>query len=127
MEYTIKIDKDFIKFFDNGEELDFAKSQNLANKIWNYWGEKYFCYIGFSKKKTLYKIGISNDPIRRQKQLGIYLTYALECNNRQIAKTHEKELHNMFRKKRVKGEWFSLDKLDLNLIENYIDRNKETL
>ena len=124
LEYIIKIIDRDIKFYSKDIELSFAESQSLANKIWDYWGEKYFCYIGFSKTKSLHKIGISNDPIRRQKQLGIYLIDALECKNRQIAEAYEKELHSMFRKKRVKGEWFSLDKLDLKLLENYFDRNK---
>lgn len=85
------------------------------------------CHVYLMKDTTnmYYKIGISNKPKYREKTLQsekptIELMYYKQFPSRKIAESIEKALHNTFRSKRIRGEWFKLD-------ENDIDEIKETL
>ena len=64
----------------------------------------------------LCKIGMSKHPKERIRKLGIVLPYTLHAilllkttNPRQL----EREIHELFEEKRVRGEWFKLDKQDI--------------
>jgi hypothetical protein len=67
-----------------------------------------------------YKIGRSDNPTKREATLlsqksSIELIFHSEAT----PKT-EKSLHNLFEEKRVRGEWFELDKWDLKLIKGLL-------
>lgn len=75
-----------------------------------------YTYI-MSDSSGMYKIGKSFDPKCRLDNLGIgnptiKLDFIIKGNI-------ENKLHKLFKNKRVKGEWFRLDKLDLEIIKNY--------
>lgn len=77
---------------------------------------KIYTYV-MSDNSGLYKIGRSSDPKDRLKQLSIgnpslFLCFYIEGN-------HEKELHDKFSNKHVKGEWYHLNKSDLKWINKY--------
>ena len=67
-----------------------------------------------------YKIGVSVDPKRRVKKMGINLPYELEVVHTiptEDMLATEKALHALFADKRVGGEWFELDESDVTLVK----------
>lgn len=79
-------------------------------------------YIYVVKMGIHYKIGISVNPKKRLKEFTI-LPYELEtvlCEKVFDYQTIEKELHEHFDRKCVRGEWFELDEQDLAYIRGYI-------
>jgi len=75
-----------------------------------------FVYL-IKSDENLYKIGYSKNVNKRLKQLK-----TANPNNLQIVETYksafprklENYLHNIFKHKRVSGEWFDLDISDIN-------------
>lgn len=69
------------------------------------------------------KIGISNDPENRLKQIkshnprDIEVIYKYECDERSHALSLEKKLHKKFNKKNIRNEWFKIDDVDLEEIK----------
>ncbi len=66
-----------------------------------------------------YKIGKSDSPLKREKTLQsekptIQLIYYFESYD-----NDEKILHQKFKDKRIRGEWFNLDENDIEYIKNY--------
>jgi hypothetical protein len=77
-------------------------------------------YVMIDKKTGLHKIGISIKPRVREKTLqsekpDIKLLFYYEAE-----KTKEKELHKIFKEKRIRGEWFDLTNKDLGKIREYL-------
>lgn len=78
-------------------------------------------YLMIDKNTGLYKIGRSKNPEYREKTLQSQKpTIEIICY---FAGSHfdEKSLHNKFSDKRVRGEWFNLDYLDISFIKNYFN------
>lgn len=72
-----------------------------------------FIYLMIDTTNNFYKIGISNNPVHREKTLQsekptIELLAFKEYPNRRIALTIEKSLHKLYKSKRIRGEWFEL-------------------
>lgn len=79
-------------------------------------------YIYVVKMGMHYKIGISANPKKRLKEFTI-LPYELEtilCEKVFDYQNIEKELHEHFDKKCIRGEWFELNENDLSYIRGYI-------
>ena len=81
------------------------------------------CYVYLMNDTTnnYYKIGISNQPKYREKTLQsekptIELIISKGFPSRQIAYSIEKALHNTFKDKNVRGEWFNLNTNDVEEI-----------
>ena len=76
-------------------------------------------YVLKLKDKNIYKIGVTNDLNRRLKQISPRLPFEVEVEHT-IKHNHiynlEKELHERFSDKRMNGEWFRLNKSDLQEI-----------
>lgn len=79
-----------------------------ANKL------KSKCYIIKDENTGLYKIGKSIDPLHREKTLQSEkpLLKAVKI----FKEDHEAELHDLYKKQRVRGEWFELTKLQLQYV-----------
>jgi hypothetical protein len=82
------------------------------------------CYVYFmyDTKTCCYKIGISNEPDWREKTLqsekpSIKLIAEKKFVNRRIAANIEKALHDSYSHKRKRGEWFQLDREDIEEIK----------
>ena len=76
--------------------------------------KKEYCYIMKDSINGLYKIGKSNNPKIREKTLqsekpSINMIKVFDKNI-------EKELHNRYKRERVRGEWFNLNKIQLRYI-----------
>ena len=84
--------------------------------------EKCFVYLMIDTTNDFHKIGISNNPLYRERTLQsekptIELIASKEFPNRQIAESIEKALHNTYRDKNIRGEWFNFTKQDINDIK----------
>jgi hypothetical protein len=81
------------------------------------------CYVYLMHDTTngYYKIGISNKPYYREKTLQsekptIELIASKKFPVRKIAESIEKSLHCVYDGKRLRGEWFELDEIDVEHI-----------
>jgi hypothetical protein len=86
-------------------------------------------YIIFDCLTGFYKIGKSDDPEKRLKQLTKQDTlqplpneYRL-CDAWWADESCERSLHKFFAKQRQRGEWFALSDLDLRIIETFFYEN----
>jgi len=72
------------------------------------------CYIIKDENTGLYKIGRSSNPLNREKTLQSEkpLLKAVKI----FKEDHEAELHDLYKKQRVRGEWFKLTKLQLQYV-----------
>jgi len=83
---------------------------------------KWFIYILYSW--WYYKIWVTknNDIYKRINELSIWNPIDIKLVSSFIAKedvfTEERNLHNMFKHKKVRWEWFSLDKEDIEAINS---------
>jgi len=80
--------------------------------------EKCFVYLMVDKNNSYYKIGISNKPEYREKTLQSEKpTIELICHkhfpSRKMAESIEKAFHQMYKDKRLRGEWFNLSTDDV--------------
>ena len=76
-------------------------------------------YVMIDKNTGYYKIGRSINPEKREKTLQSEKPTIEMLFNHDARVKDEKELHDMFRDKRVRGEWFDLNGSDLNKIKEY--------
>ena len=72
-------------------------------------------------KSGFHKIGISSDPNYREKTLQskqpeIETVVHRKFINRKLAKDFENELHIKYDSKRIRGEWFDLNSIEINQI-----------
>ncbi|WP_179377333.1 GIY-YIG nuclease family protein [Winogradskyella wichelsiae] len=82
-----------------------------------------YCFVYLMKDSTnsYYKIGISNQPKYRERTLQsekptIEMIIAKKFPIRKIAESFEKSLHETYVEKRVRGEWFELNQIDVEHI-----------
>lgn len=80
-----------------------------------------YVYLMIDLTNNHHKIGISNKPEWREKTLQsekptIELIASKKFVSRKIALSIEKALHSAYSEKRIRGEWFSLDRFDINEI-----------
>jgi len=97
-------------------KLDYNKTKRKRNVI--LFKEKkiinYKTYILKDETNNFYKIGKSVNPIIREKTLQSEkpTIKMIKVFNKDI----EKELHNKYKEFRVRGEWFDLNKIQINYI-----------
>lgn len=75
------------------------------------------CYIIKDENTGLYKIGKSSDPLSREKTLQSEKPTLKAVKI--FEQDHESELHKLYEKQRVRGEWFKLNNIQLE----YVCRN----
>jgi len=85
-------------------------------------GEACYVYLIIDTTNNYHKIGISNHPDYKEKTLQsekptIEMVSNKRFPNRKIAASFEQALHQAYSEKRVRGEWFDLDKDDVNDIK----------
>lgn len=83
--------------------------------------EECYVYLMIDTINQYHKIGISNKPSWREKTLqsekpSIELIASKKFISRRIALSIEKAFHNTFADKRIRGEWFQLDEIDVEEI-----------
>lgn len=83
-------------------------------------GNLKFIYLMRDSRNGYTKIGISKDPKYREQSLQsevpqVHLLVSFRC-----LRKHEKLLHQMYKTKRVRGEWFNLTDDDIKNIRDYL-------
>ena len=81
-----------------------------------------YVYLMHDTSNDYYKIGISNNPSYRERTLQsekptIEVIISKKFPVRKIAESIEKALHETFSEKRLRGEWFELDLIDVGHIK----------
>ena len=84
--------------------------------------EMCFVYLMHDTSNDYYKIGISNNPSYRERTLQsekptIEVIISKKFPVRKIAESIEKALHETYSEKRLRGEWFELDFIDVGHIK----------
>jgi len=112
------LDEEFNVIIDYGMHLHVCDLGEKAPKGVNY-NLPTQIYVMIDKNTGLYKIGRSKNPTIREKTLQsekptieLMLYWSGFTND-------EKFLHEKYRDKRVRGEWFSLDYIDIESIKSY--------
>lgn len=114
----VNLQNSITKLFQNFKDILTEEKINIIDfkTITN----KSSCYVYLMKDLSngSYKIGISNSPKYREKTLQsqkpeIELIHAKQFHKRKIAEIFEKVLHEIFRNKRIRGEWFELSNEDI--------------
>ena len=82
-------------------------------------------YVMIDKNTGMYKIGRSKNPERRERTLQsekptIELLFSHDARVKD-----EKVLHDMFASKRIRGEWFNLDGMDLSKVKEYFKTKRQ--
>jgi hypothetical protein len=82
-----------------------------------------FVYIMEDLRNGLFKIGHSMNPEKRERTLQsevpqVEMRFSIPGEER-----HEKELHDNYSAKRIRGEWFSLDAKDLVRVISFLREN----
>lgn len=99
------------------DSLDIATDLKSKEK-----SKECFVYLMYDSSTNCYKIGISKRPQYREKTLQsqkpcIDLLFAKSYPSRKLARAFENSLHKAYKEKHVRGEWFSLDKEDVQQLE----------
>ena len=83
-------------------------------------------YVMIDKNTGYYKIGRSINPLKREKTLQSEKPTIEMIFNHDARVKDEKELHEMFNEKRVRGEWFDLSGSDLEKVRGYFNCSQLT-
>ena len=78
-------------------------------------------YLLKIKDKSQYKIGVTKDFKKRLTQISPKMPFELKVEHKIESDniySLEEKLHNKFGDKHIKGEWFELDKEDVNYIKS---------
>jgi hypothetical protein len=108
--------------FDSGLKIDVNEIFYDGNvKV----AEPVFVYVMIDKITGFYKIGISNNPVYREKTLmsqkpTIELLFKKEYSDRDTSRFIESSIHTLFSAKRVRGEWFDLTEDDLSKVKSIL-------
>ena len=78
-------------------------------------------YVMIDKNTGYYKIGRSKNPKARERTLQSEKPTIEMLFNYPGLNIDEKELHNLFIEKRVRGEWFDLSGGDIQMIKEYFE------
>jgi hypothetical protein len=109
---------------------DFVSKLNNFNPITKK-DRQTFVYLLLNNDNMLTKIGYSYNPGKRHRTISSYeksliIVRVFEFKSRESARMFEKELHNIYAKKRIRGEWFNLHSDDIKNIDKlYGQENTE--
>ena len=81
-----------------------------------------YVYLMHDKRNGYHKIGMSNKPDVREKTLqsevpDVQMVCSKRYPSRKIAKAIEAALHNAYAEQRVRGEWFNLSLIDIQMLK----------
>jgi hypothetical protein len=116
---------------DDGNRLSPAQSRRIGQGIIDTANAPIFVYLAKRKSKSgqwEYKIGMSNDPERRERELsstdfGTFIDYHFRCEawGENSARELEKALHVFYKYAglHISGEWFRLNEQDVQLFKKW--------
>ncbi len=128
-EFKVRFDNDgkpHFEFFD-GKPVPYGFDRDLWRQLNEKHERKAFLYIakGHSAYTGLWKIGVSEDYVRREGAIYAHVHYQLECAKRRIWKI-ERFFHKRYDQFREIGEYFRLPDGSLMEIENLFTQKIKT-
>jgi hypothetical protein len=120
-EYQELIQK-FVSEYKNLVLENIIEYEPLIETKTEYSDSECYLYLMLDTATNLHKIGISNKPFYREKTLqsekpSIEMISYMKLPLRKFAIVLENTLHNLFKEKRIRGEWFDLSKGDVENIK----------
>lgn len=109
----------YIPYLNSKSSVD-EKTIKKSNQITKS-KKQNFVYIMLNQRNGFYKIGRSVNPEYREKTLQAEEPEIDLIKKWPAPKAIEKKLHNKYKKKKVRGEWFELTKDDVNEINNLME------
>lgn len=112
--------------FESTKRSEFSKSRRNSLKIDN--GDMVHLYLIKAKDEELYKIGSSKYPQLRLKEVQKYKPGSefFWISDGLYERINEKHLHDQFKDKRFKYDWFNLSQIDLKTITNLFSETSRT-
>ncbi len=117
----IILNEEFNKLFDYEyeEEIEITYLKKVNDEVLS--DKPTFIYVMIDKNTGYYKIGKSVDPKHRERTLQsekptIEMLYVFSAKS-----SDEKKLHEIFKQKRIRGEWFDLSGTRINQILDEIN------
>lgn len=107
----------FVSHKEFYQELFKIEGQLILNEALTY------VYVMLNVRNGLFKIGYSKNPTHRERTLQSAEPEIILLQCWEGDKKMEKELHKCFRMKRVRGEWFELNIIDLLKIRDFTFSN----
>lgn len=107
----------YIKDLKDNLQFKFIESIDKNNLID---GDDYLYFFQFGNQNII-KIGVSNKPPRRKHDLETKLPYKIKLLNKFKLKNAykiENIMHKYFDNQRMNGEWFRLDRKEIDYIKN---------
>ena len=111
---TFKVSVNFLN--EEVEEVKKVKASTVE-----FGSQETSVYVMIDKNTGYYKIGRSKNPKSRERTLQSEKPTIEMLFNYPALNIDEKELHNMFIEKRVRGEWFDLSGGDIQMIKEYFE------
>lgn len=120
MAYSLK----GIKKVDLIDKLDFYRDYFKSNYKKIVTKNFSYVYLMINTDTSLFKIGFSTNPKYRERTLhsqepSIHLIACWESD-----KKTEKKLHEKFKQKRIRGEWFRLNLVELAELEKFMENHE---
>jgi len=119
------LDSNF-EHFDGNSDMS-IKYLDVENPVSNYSDKFTKVYVMIDKNTGYYKIGRSSNPLKREKTLQSEKPTIELLFHHDARISNEKELHDMFNNKRVRGEWFDLNGSDLSVIRDYFENKTQAV
>lgn len=130
-EQLIDIGKNLIKFANKHKEHIIKYNNYIKDKQFKEWKEienrekpKPLAKIYIMECAGKYKIGVSKNVEKRCKQLNnrpFKVNIVYQSENMEDAYGIEEALHEIYEDKKIEGEWFNLDKEDVETIIKYLE------
>lgn len=102
---------------DTGSRVPPGQHRAIVSQITETVNQHLYVYVGYSPTLRLHKIGVSHDPIRRTRELGVilYCQFKADGWGEYSGFALEKLLHQIYSElgEHVMGEWFELDAIDI--------------
>lgn len=115
--------KEAVTYYYDDDEMEITNLEEISISPSNYTNKFTKVYVMFDMNTGYYKIGRSSNPEYRERTLQSEKpTIKLMFYNDARMKD-EKVLHDKFKDKRIRGEWFDLSGSDIEQIKEYFENN----
>ena len=111
------------KVLQSDLRIDIYNLQEITTDLENEKNKHTKIYLMIDKNTGFYKIGRSTNPSHREKTLQSEKPTIEMLFFYDAIVSDEKVLHDKFKDKRIRGEWFDLSGSDILNIKNYFENN----
>jgi hypothetical protein len=122
------LNENLIKLNSYDVEISIKNLKGINDKLLNK-AENSFTkvYVMIDKNTGYYKIGRSIKPLYRERTLQSEKPTIEMLFNYDARIKDERKLHNIFKDKNVRGEWYNLDGTDLQKIKKYFNNQQKQI